>query len=223
MRRLPHGYSHDTRGDGRVVHKRYAGPQAAIRRATEIAVLSAISGPVPVPPVRDTPPGALLMDHVAGVNGAELVAAGRAADVLRSCGTMLRRIQQCDVAAVFPDRPVGTVLTHGDYGVNNVLCDPRTGAVTVVLDWEWARPGAPVDDLAWAEWIIRRHHPEAAGELGHLFDGYGERPPWPDRQSAALATCQAMLERPRTPQHAAQGIRRWTEDIARTRTWTEID
>ena len=37
------------------------------------------------------------------------------------------------------------------------------------------------------------HHPESAGELDHLFAGYGRRPPWAERQAATLAKCREML------------------------------
>lgn len=37
MRPLRHGYTYDTRGDGTTVVKRYRGPDADIRRGTEVA------------------------------------------------------------------------------------------------------------------------------------------------------------------------------------------
>ncbi|MEV6847173.1 hypothetical protein [Actinoplanes sp. NPDC051411] len=39
MERMRHGYSHDTRGDGVTVVKRYAGPEAAVRARTERAAV----------------------------------------------------------------------------------------------------------------------------------------------------------------------------------------
>jgi hypothetical protein len=119
------------------------------------------------------------MQHIAGVHGQDLIAAGHAAAVLRSCGRTLRQVQSVAAADVFDDLPAGSpvVLVHGDYGPNNMLFDPVTVATAAVLDWEWAHPGEPVEDLAWCEWIIRMHHPEAVDELDNLFDGYGG-PPW---------------------------------------------
>jgi len=82
---------------------------------------------------------------------------------------------------------------HGDYGPNNVLLDAAAGQVIAVLDWEWARVGDPVEDLAWCEWIVRMHHPEHVGALSSLFDAYGHRPAWAARQQAMAAQCRAFL------------------------------
>lgn len=47
----------------------------------------------------------------------------------------------------FPGEPDRLVLCHGDAGPGNVLHD--AGAVTGLLDWEFAHLGDPADDLAW--------------------------------------------------------------------------
>jgi aminoglycoside phosphotransferase len=252
MDSLPHGYSHDTRSDGVTVVKRYAGPYAEIRRRTERHALTALAGLVPVP---DVLPGEhLTMKHVAGVHGQELLQSGHAAEVLRSCGAMLRRLQAIDPAKVFakpedeprnepgdaprdgpalgprnrpalrpevgPARGPGVVV-HGDYGPNNMLLDPVTFEVTAIVDWEWAHPGDPVDDLAWCEWIVRMHHPADVDALGHLFVGYGSRPPWAERQRWQLAKCRQMLELVRSGGDQAPGARRWRERIDITASWRE--
>jgi Ser/Thr protein kinase RdoA (MazF antagonist) len=220
---MRHGYTNDTRSDGSIVVKRYAGPFAEIRRSTELAVLSRIGDAVPVPRLLGDPAGALRLEHVGGVHGQELIDDGHAAPVLRSCGQTLRRLQSIDVAAIFPDPPprAGPVLVHGDYGPNNMLFDPVTFAVTAVLDWEWSCPGDPVEDLAWCEWIVRMHHPAATADLEHLFTGYGSRPPWLDRQAAMLAKCRQMLALPRAGGMSAPGARRWQRNIDRTLSWTD--
>jgi hypothetical protein len=242
---FPHGYSHDTRGDGAVVHKRYQGPLAAERCSTERAVLSRLPATLPVPrllappaakshlpapPAAEgqllAPPAAgghlLVMAHLAGVHGQDLMQAGHTGAVLFSCGAMLRRLQrEVDAAAVVPGAPPGSVLVHGDFGPNNMLFDPVTFAVTGLLDWEWAHPGDPVEDLAWCEWIVRRHHPGETGHLPRLFAGYGERAPWPRRQAAAVARCRQMLALVRTGPGAEHGERRWRENLALTQGWTE--
>ncbi|MEJ3744369.1 aminoglycoside phosphotransferase family protein [Actinomycetes bacterium KLBMP 9797] len=193
MEPLPHGYTNDTRGDATVVVKRYQGPDAGERRAREVAMLAALRGRLPVPPLlAPVPPllasddGAVHTGRVPGVPGQELLAAGHAEPVLRACGTVLREVHALDV---FP----GEALVHGDFGPNNTLHDPQTYAVTAVVDWEWARPGPPVVDLAWCEWIIRMHHPADVPALDAFFAGYGHRPPWAQRRAAMLAQCQAML------------------------------
>lgn len=163
------------------------------------------------------------MEHVKGVHGQELIQAGHAAAVLRSCGETLREIQSVNAADVFPDVPgmFQSVVVHGDYGPNNMLFDPVTFATTAVLDWEWAHPGDPVEDVAWCEWIIRMHHPDAVHALEHLFVGYGNRPPWERRQAAALAKCHSMLALPRAGGTSAPGARRWQRNIEITASWTQ--
>jgi aminoglycoside phosphotransferase (APT) family kinase protein len=45
----------------------------------------------------------------------------------------------------YGDRPR---LVHSDCNPTNLLADPATGAVTGVVDWEWAHVGTPLMDLA---------------------------------------------------------------------------
>ncbi len=40
-----------------------------------------------------------------------------------------------------------TCLVHSDFNPKNLLIDPRSGAVTAVLDWEFAHAGSPYADL----------------------------------------------------------------------------
>jgi Ser/Thr protein kinase RdoA (MazF antagonist) len=176
-----------------------------------------------VPGLIAGPVGGLRMEHISGVHGQELIAAGHAAAVLRSCGQMLRQIQSINVTVVFPETPhaLDSVVVHGDYGPNNMLFDPVTFAVTAVLDWEWGHVGDPVEDLAWCEWIIRMRHPETVGALEELFAGYGDRPSWVDRRAAALAMCRSMLALARVGGASAPGARRWQRRIDITESWTE--
>lgn len=41
------------------------------------------------------------------------------------------------------------VMTHGDYRTGNYLFDEDSAEITTVLDWELARIGDPVEDIAW--------------------------------------------------------------------------
>jgi Ser/Thr protein kinase RdoA (MazF antagonist) len=206
---LRHGYTNDTRGNGVVVVKHYTGPDAETRRSTERTMLVRLAGgAVPVPALLADPPGALHLAHVHGRHGQDLIDAGHAVPVLRSCGETLRRLQSVDD------------LVHGDFGPHNMLFDPDTFAVTAVLDWEWAHSGRPIEDAAWCEWIVRTHHPAAVGALDHFFAGYGRRPPWADRQAAAAARCRELLAlfAPGTP-----GARQWRERLNAALAWTERD
>ncbi|AGZ42829.1 phosphotransferase [Actinoplanes friuliensis] len=209
MRPLRHGYTNDTRGDGSVVIKRYTGPDAPRRWATERDALETLAGRLPVPAVLAARTGELHLAHLPGVHGQELIDAGQAPAVLHSCGTMLRRLQSEGVV-------------HGDYGPNNLLFDAHTYEVSAVLDWEWSHPGTgTIGDLAWCEWIVRTHHPAETGALPELFAGYGSRPPWNERRSAMLAKCRQMLALRRQLGTADPGYTRWEGHIATTSDWAE--
>lgn len=63
------------------------------------------------------------------------------------------------------------VLTHGDYGVHNLLCDEEDRLH--VLDWEWAEWGSPLNDVAWVCWFTKHHYPAKARLLNAAFlQGY---------------------------------------------------
>lgn len=67
--------------------------------------------------------------------------------------------------------------------------------VTGVLDWEFAHRGDAIEDLAWAEWIVRMHHPQHVDALAGLFTGFGRRPPWRDRQTSMSSRCAQLRDR----------------------------
>jgi aminoglycoside phosphotransferase (APT) family kinase protein len=227
MRPLRHGYTNRTLRDGATVVKRYQGPGALARSQREQAVLRALHGRIPVPPVLGSADGCLTMRFMTGVHGQELLDAGYGVAVLRACGTTLRQIHRLDVsglAAILPSRTdESRVLVHGDYGPNNVLLDPATLEITAVLDWEWAHPGEPAEDLAWCEWIVRMHHPREVGLLGAFFDAYGEAmPSWPSRQAFMLARCRSLLDLCHQQQPGGPGETQWAHRLAVTQTWREL-
>ncbi|MBL7257778.1 phosphotransferase family protein [Paractinoplanes lichenicola] len=202
--------------------KRYQGGiDEQLRRGTELAALERLPSGFPVPRVLGVPEGALRLEQLGGMHGQDLIDEGLARPVLRSCGELLRRLQQVDVSTVFPDTAVSTgwVVVHGDYGPNNMLFDQDTFRVTALLDWEWAHPGDRIEDVAWCEWIVRRHHPRHVDALDDLFAGYGVRPSWARRQQAAAAKCEAMVERFRNGPAAAR--KAWQEHLTLTLSWTE--
>jgi aminoglycoside phosphotransferase (APT) family kinase protein len=85
------------------------------------------------------------------------------------------------------------VLVHGDFGPQNMLFDEVTAEATAIVDWELAHLGDGVDDLAWAEWIVRTHHPHLVGSLPALFEGYGQEPAWVRRHASMIAKCEWAL------------------------------
>lgn len=68
------------------------------------------------------------------------------------------------------------MIAHGDFGPQNVLIRPAQHDVSAVSNWEFCHPGPPIEDLAWAEWIVRRHHRYKFGFLPELFADYGCEP-----------------------------------------------
>lgn len=67
-----------------------------------------------------------------------------------------------------------TVLLQGDTGPANFLYDPKTAKVTVVVDWEWAHYGDPLEDLG-NVWVRDFFCPSSGGDLTPYFRYYAER------------------------------------------------
>jgi hypothetical protein len=147
-----HGYTNATRIDGGRVVKRYLGKDAVERMRTEVDAIRRTAGRVPVPAVvRVEESECVVTFHrLPGRHGQELIDEGHGDRVLEAAGRTLRSLHAGSQAPTW---------THGDYGPQNLLFDRATMEVTGVLDWEFARRGDPIDDLAWAEWIVRMHHP----------------------------------------------------------------
>jgi aminoglycoside phosphotransferase (APT) family kinase protein len=226
MERLPHGYTNSTTRQGRVVTKSYNGPDAARRQARETAVLEALHGWLPVPPVISSDGRGLQTGFVSGMHGQDLIDSGMAGQVLRACGRMLRRIHGVGLDVLPADdrrrgRAPGQVLVHGDYGPNNVLLDATASTVVAIVDWEWAHQGDPVEDLAWCEWIVRMHHPQQGGSLGCFFDAYGWRPPWPARHRAMLGQQRTLIDFCQRWDPGSERARLWRDQMAVTSAWTE--
>ncbi|GAA2757165.1 phosphotransferase [Actinopolymorpha rutila] len=238
MRRLPHGYTNRTVGDGAVVVKEYAGPDAPDRRRREQVVLDRLAGTIPLPPLVDAGDLRLTTGFVGGTHGQELLAPAespdRAAAVLAACGHTLREIHAVDPARLsdlpplsdrptdVPEVPGGYVLVHGDYGPNNLLLDPAEHTVTAVLDWEFAHLGSAVEDLAWCEWIVRTHHPDRTPLLGAFFGAYGgPMPDWPVRRAVMLARCHALEAFCTRWEPGGEGARQWARRAAATAAWPE--
>jgi thiamine kinase-like enzyme len=59
------------------------------------------------------------------------------------------------------------VLTHGDFGIHNVLVNSKSELT--VLDWEWGEWANPLTDISWVCWFTKLHYPEYASRLNHIF------------------------------------------------------
>ena len=140
--------------------------------------------------------------------------------VLRLCGQLRRRLSGIGPATV-PGLPgSGEVIVHGDFGPQNLLLSSDAHDVLAVVDWEWCHLGSAVEDLAWAEWIVRMHHQPAVPHLGELFAGYGIRPAWHERKEAMLRMCRRYREFSRRSLNP-DAICRWEERTAITQAFRQ--
>lgn len=174
MKSLPHGYTNETERLGDRVSKRYIGNDAERRHRVEAECLRRLQGRLAVPSLlAESSPAELTMSFIEGRHGQDLIDAGLAPLVLGLCGELLVQLQDIAQDVLEPNPGSGEVLVHGDFGPQNILIDVEDQRVTALLDREFAHAGMRIEDLAWAERIVRMHHPEHSEHLISLFDGYG--------------------------------------------------
>ena len=222
MEAMPHGYTNSSTTDGHVVVKTYLGPDRAARQVREERALRTLAGVLPVPTLLTSVPGVGTTAYMQGIPGQAAIAAGNAAQVLYACGRLL-----ADVQSVAPSRVLdhvsgdGSVLVHNDFGPNNVVLDLALTEVRLLCDWEWVTAGSRLTDLAWAEFIVRFHHPESVAALAALFDGFGNRPTWAERQ-AAMAT-RAVAHRDFVRRwHGNEAAETWDGRLRTIGSWREV-
>jgi hypothetical protein len=191
-RPVPHAYTNSVTAQGELVTKTYRGPGAVGRQQREELAIRSLAERLPVATIVASRPGALVLARVPGRHGQERIDRGEGDAVMFGLGRLLRDLQA--VRPRFFDEFDGAgVLVHHDFGPNNVLFAEHDDSIVLLADWEWSTVGSPITDLAWAELIVRMHHPEHRSCLPALFDGYGARPAWAERQ-AAMAQRAAALE-----------------------------
>jgi aminoglycoside phosphotransferase len=218
--RLPHGYTNATSLQSRQVVKRYLGPDAVMRRQDEIKALTFLAGRFPVPALLGQNESSIMLSFVPGVPGQEILEQ-RPDDVLFAVGRAGRALHELDVSAAY-EVADGSVLVHGDFGPQNMLFDGATLQPKAVVDWEFSQVGEAAADLAWAEWIVRIHHPHLLWAIDALFDGYGHRPSWPRRQAAMLAKCRWALDFvSRWPAVEAASVAMWERRLDATSRFRE--
>ena len=222
MERLPHGHTNRTRRVGNHIEKRYEGTDSIDRAEREFTSLTGLVGRCPVPEILEFDPstGVLVVTEISGRHGQELIDQGLAAQVLRLIGGQLSGLQSLDPSTVPGLKGKGDVIVHGDFGPQNMmfLLDPIR--VCGVLDWELAHVGSAVEDLAWAEWIIRTHHPGAVRDLPELFAGSGLSFGWSDRQAAMVRQCSHHLAYCETSGFDT-AANEWRQRLKATEGWNE--
>ena len=196
VERLPHGYTNTTRRlEPNAIEKIYEGPRRWDNARRERACLVRLADTLAVPQIIETDEATprLLMNAISGRHGQELIEEGLASAVLGLVSAALRDLQAIDPGRVPGLAGAGSVIVHGDFGPQNMLFDAGARSVVAILDWESAHLGDPVEDLAWAEWIIRAHHPQAVDRLDQLFGAIDRTPPWSARHDAMVRQVRDIL------------------------------
>lgn len=189
--------------DGEAVVKRITRDDARSRRDVEVAMLTRLAGVVPVPrafPSED--PLTVRMAYVPGPLAEQWFVSGyrahgveeavrRQVVFLRGCGAALRALHAVDTRS-FADvlAGEGPSVIHSDPGPYNVIVDPDSGEVRALIDWELARIGDPIEDLALVEWNMRIWYQSSGDVLRHLYDAYGSLPAWSPRHAAMVERCR---------------------------------
>lgn len=221
MEALRHGYTNRSVTDGHLVVKSFVGPDQAARQAREELALRRLAGILPVPELVSSVPGAITTTLAAGVPAQEAISAGAATQVLHACGRLLVDVQSVDPRPVFRSVDDGSVLVHNDFGPNNVVMGLDLTQVRLLCDWEWVTLGHRYTDLAWAEFIVRYHHPEFVPALSALFDGYGNKPTWADRQAAMTARATSHRDFMQSWQ-GQQAASTWDQRLTAIAAWREM-
>lgn len=221
MSRLRHGYTNQTRRlPGGSIEKRYEGTLARERARAEYNCLRGLSGVLPVPSVIDYDRSAprLVVAEMPGRHGQDLMEAGRASEVMRLLGALLARLQEIDPVSVDGLTGSGAVIVHGDFGPQNMLV--HAGRISALVDWEFAHVGQRVEDIAWAEWIVRMHHPEHLDAVPDLFDAASVEFSWAARHEAMVTKCEALLRLVEAGK-ASAASELWRARTRVTDQWTE--
>jgi Ser/Thr protein kinase RdoA (MazF antagonist) len=149
-----------------------------------------------------------------------------ATDGARAIGALLRAYHAAVADFVPPTPPVwrhgpqpigpGEIALHGDFLPHNLIWSPHE--LTGVIDFELARPGAPLEDAGYAVVVAAQLRPDAAtrppgfdtppdrrARLAAFAEGYGL-----DRAALVEAALKAQREAiDRTARLAAAGLQPW--------------
>ncbi len=157
----------------------------------------------------------------------------RGGDGLAQVGRMLRRYHRAVADFRPPDGtrwlqgvvPVaaGEVVCHGDLGPWNMVW--RGDRLVGFIDWDFAEPRRPIDDLAEVAWLLVplagarlwraagfAREPDRVARLVELCDGYGT---FAARDVLDAVVAWQVHERDRTATWAAEGRWPWSQIMAR--------
>jgi aminoglycoside phosphotransferase (APT) family kinase protein len=111
--------------------------------------------------LRGVDAGALDLDTNDATSGAVLARARASMAIARDTLDAPGQAALEDALGWLDARPAGPrAFVHGDFAPVNVILDPA-GEIVALLDFEHARIGPALLDVAWWGWVVRHHHPEA--------------------------------------------------------------
>lgn len=120
-------------------------------------------------------------------------------------------------AAVIARRRTAPVFVHGDFAPINVIVD-EDGAIRALLDFDYARSGDPLEDVAWWGWVVRHHHPAVWHVAWAAFLDAAGIDPEADGPAIRALTLRELGHRAAASPSAA-GAERWTARLAVASEW----
>lgn len=218
--RLPHGYTNATSASGNSITKTFVGLASGERYRSERACLHQLQMHPSVPTLLGSDDSALVieMSIASGRHGQELIDEGHSRAVMRLLGAALSSLQTLHVHAVPQLSGDGSVLVHGDFGPQNSVFDFNRNTC-VLIDWEFAHVGHPVEDLAWAEWIVRMHHPTHVEIVDELLAASKLKIPWHVRHQSMLVRSLELVRFCEAGSNE-EGSQLWRSRLATTETWS---
>lgn len=126
----------------------------------------------------------------------------------------IRRVVEAALGTIASRQTKATTFVHGDFAPINVVL-ATDGTIRALLDFEYARVGSPLEDVAWWGWVVRYHHPEAwAAAWPRFCEAAGVDPVAEAAEVAAFAVSE--LVRRASAASDERSRHGWLERIART-------
>lgn len=176
--------------------KRFSGPGMMARWKTEVTVLQALQGLLPVPALLPHIQEAeILMKPFTGRPAVEMINEQNSTQLFSAIGSILSVIQSLPAQILHDSIPGnGNVIVHGDFSLQTLLFSGDPLKLELITGWEWANLGEQITDPAWMEWYVRMQMGKYAKDLPHFYNAYGSTPPWGERKDSMLNQVMRRLE-----------------------------
>ncbi len=176
--------------------KRYIGPGVMQRWQTELQLLQALEGQLPLPTLLNhTLEAEIHIQKMAGFPASDLITTENSPLIMAALGNALQKLQSIPVQKLHNFlRGSGNVLTHGEYYLPNFTFVTQPLSLEAITEWEWAHLGEKVEDPAWMEWYVRMHVGKLIRDLPVFYEAYGVTPIWSERKDAMIMQVKRHLE-----------------------------